>query len=148
MKTFQRQGGKTAGRADHYWFTPTKQFKLRSIYEIERCLLALDAFDGDEDEAKKYMNCFGRPVHKRVYKKKKEKSAEDEKAIEETITNNGKQNAAVASASQIDSLRGTEIEKQSGRGTQGVAETSAAELCAQTPVALETKIRDDTPTGR
>jgi hypothetical protein len=64
MKSYKRQGGKTAGRLDHYWFTPEKKLRLRSIYEIERFILALDAYDGNEEEAKKNMNSFGRPLRR------------------------------------------------------------------------------------
>ncbi|KAG7368799.1 adenosine-deaminase (editase) domain containing protein [Nitzschia inconspicua] len=59
MKSFRRRGGATAGRDDHYWYSPINKIKLRSIREVERFLLAMDAHDGNEDLAKKNMNAFG-----------------------------------------------------------------------------------------
>ncbi|KAL3942374.1 MAG: hypothetical protein SGARI_000292 [Bacillariaceae sp.] len=74
MKSFKRQGGATAGRLDHYWYTPQKKLKLRSIFEIERFVLALDAYGGDEHLARKNMNSFGRPL-----KRSKGKSSSPDK---------------------------------------------------------------------
>jgi hypothetical protein len=47
----QRQSGATAGTQDRYWYTPTLEYKLRSMKEVKRFMAALATAKGDEKEA-------------------------------------------------------------------------------------------------
>jgi hypothetical protein len=49
-KSYERMGGATKGRPDHYWFTPVKQYKLRSHAEVRRFLSAMFEL-ADEEKA-------------------------------------------------------------------------------------------------
>lgn len=50
-RVFQRQSGKTKGSTDNYWYSPLRQFKLRSLVEVHGFLQLLDTCNGDEDTA-------------------------------------------------------------------------------------------------
>jgi hypothetical protein len=52
-RTFKRQGGKTAGTMDSYWYSPLEGIKLRSMAEVKRFFKALADTDGDEKAARK-----------------------------------------------------------------------------------------------
>jgi hypothetical protein len=47
----KRQSGATAGTQDSYWYTPTLEYKLRSMKEVKRFMAALATAKGDEKEA-------------------------------------------------------------------------------------------------
>jgi hypothetical protein len=47
----QRQAGATKGTKDRYWYTPTQEYKLRSMVEVKRFMKALADAKGDEKEA-------------------------------------------------------------------------------------------------
>jgi hypothetical protein len=51
-KIHERKKGATKGRRDCYWITPEKRFKLRSIVEVRKFIVALRAANGDERKAK------------------------------------------------------------------------------------------------
>ena len=40
-KIFERSSGNSKGHTDRYWFTPTQQYKLRSMKEVHRFFDAL-----------------------------------------------------------------------------------------------------------
>jgi hypothetical protein len=50
-KTFRRMSGRTKGRKDNYWYTPQKNYQLRSFEECRRFNQALRIHNGDEAEA-------------------------------------------------------------------------------------------------
>ena len=53
-KAFERQGtSSTDGRKDNYWYTPKKNYKLRSLPEVKRVMAALIETRGDETQAQK-----------------------------------------------------------------------------------------------
>ena len=54
----QRQGGKSAGQSDSYWYSPIEQVKLRSIVSVKQFLLALRHANQDETSAKRTMHNF------------------------------------------------------------------------------------------
>jgi hypothetical protein len=50
-RTFQRQSGATKGDTDHYWYTPIREYKLRSLKEVGRFIVELSEAKGDEEKA-------------------------------------------------------------------------------------------------
>ena len=52
----KRTSGSSVGHMDSYWFTPKIQYKLRSLVEVKRFIIALQHFNGDEMLAKRNMN--------------------------------------------------------------------------------------------
>jgi hypothetical protein len=64
-KTFKRQGGKSAGTTDSYWYSPQTQSKFRSIAEVKKFFEALEEANGDEEAAKKLFRSWTkRPAKK------------------------------------------------------------------------------------
>jgi hypothetical protein len=45
-------GSTTKKMEDHYWYTPKKHFKLRSMIEVQKFQVALKETNGDEEKAK------------------------------------------------------------------------------------------------
>ena len=51
-ESFERAGGATVGRPDHYWYTPKQRFQMRSKAEIKRFCAAM-LKEKDEEKAAK-----------------------------------------------------------------------------------------------
>ena len=51
-KVYGRTGGATKGRSDKYWYSPKEKFKLRSMTQVKKFLMALAESKGDEIKAK------------------------------------------------------------------------------------------------
>ena len=49
-RRFRRLNGKTAGQTDNYWYTPKKGYKLRSMVEVRKFMLALMLHKDDKDD--------------------------------------------------------------------------------------------------
>jgi hypothetical protein len=64
-RTYVRQVGNSAGTKDSYWFTPAKNYRLRSIIEVKAFLWALEKNNGDEVLARQAL------VQRRAKKKPK-----------------------------------------------------------------------------
>jgi hypothetical protein len=73
-KGFKRQSGETVQRVDYYWYSPKEKYRLRSMMEVKRFTLALQAYNGDEKSAKMHMNNFGPPVRSFKHKNKASKT--------------------------------------------------------------------------
>jgi Methyl-CpG binding domain len=54
-QTYVRMSGESVGNTDSYWFTPEKQFRIRSITNVMRFLENLDRCHGDEVKAYKML---------------------------------------------------------------------------------------------
>jgi hypothetical protein len=50
-RTFERQGGRSKGSHDHYWYTPVRHYKLRSLIEVRKFNAFLAECNDDEEGA-------------------------------------------------------------------------------------------------
>jgi hypothetical protein len=53
-RTFERKSGASKGHTDRYWYTPQKEYKLRSMVEVKRFMAFVKDTNGDEELAWEY----------------------------------------------------------------------------------------------